>query len=144
MTKTNIPAVDVQDHDGSTKGLYLGGTLVTALPGEIDKCDMGYQLVIANGAITIKNGIVRLAKTDAGAMAITLANPVATTDDYKTLVIINFQAQANTVEATGGSYGGGGAGENVATFTNTIGNTLSLMAYQGLWYIIGKVGVAVA
>jgi hypothetical protein len=144
MTKSNYTSIDVEGHDGSAAGLYLGGTLVTATATELNShTDYETQLLVANGAITIKNGVCRIAKTVAGVVAATLADPVATTDDYKVLVIINYQAQSNTV-TSGSSFGGGGGGEDVATFTNTIGNTLSLMAYQGKWYIVGKTGVAIA
>lgn len=143
MTKSNYDSVDVQDHDGSAAGLYLGGILLTAKADELNTADREYQLLVADGAITIKNGVCKIAKTVAGVVGATLAKPAATTDDYKVLVIINFQAQANTVTETDG-FGGGGGGEDIATFTNTFGNTLSLMAYQGEWYIIGKNGVAIA
>lgn len=95
-----------------------------------------YQLLVADGAITIKEGICRIAKTAAGVVAATLADPTATTDDYKRLTIISFQAQANTVTSAS-SFGGGGAGEDVATFSGAIGDSLSLVAYQGVWYVTG-------
>jgi hypothetical protein len=137
MTKTNLTSVD-------TTTLYLGGVEVTATASELNKtADQEYQLLVGNGAMTVKNGICHIAKTVPGAVAATLANPVDVTDDYKRLTIINFQAQVNTVTLTGG-FGNGGTGEDVATFTNTIGNTLSLMAYNAKWYIIGKTGVAIA
>ena len=136
MTKTNLTSVD-------TDTLYLAGTALTSTAGEYNLFDQEYQLLVANGAITAKNGICRIAKTVAGPVAATLADPTVTTDDYKRLTIINFQAQTNTVTSAS-SFGGAGGGEDVATFTNTIGNTLSLMAYQGVWYITGQLGVTVA
>lgn len=94
------------------------------------------QLLVADGAITVKNGICLIAKTIAGAVAATLADPTATTDDYKRLVIVSNQAQANTVTSAS-SFGGGGAGEDVCTFSGAIGDSLELMAYQGKWYVTG-------
>jgi hypothetical protein len=94
------------------------------------------QDLVANGAITIKSGVVRIAKTVAGVVAATLANPTADTDDFKRLVIISNQTQANTVTVTGG-FGNGGAGEDVATASGVVGDTLALIAYQGYWYIEG-------
>jgi hypothetical protein len=70
-------------------------------------------------------------------VAATLANPTAGADDFKRLTIVNAQAQANTVTLTGG-FGGGGAGEDVCTFSGVIGDCLSLMAYGGKWYITGS------
>ena len=59
-------------------------------------------------------------------------------DDFKRLTIISGQAQANTVTSAS-SFGGGGAGEDVATFSGQIGDTLNLLAYGGKWYITGAV-----
>lgn len=114
MTKTKFTDLEV------TEGLFYFET----------------QDIVANGAITIKNGVVRIAKTVAGVVAVTLANPTVTTDDYKRLVIISNQAQANTVTVTGG-FGNGGSGEDVATASGVVGDTLELMAYQGYWYVCG-------
>ena len=94
------------------------------------------QLLVADGAITVKQGICLIAKAVAGVVAATLADPVATTDDYKRLTIISNQAQANTVTSAS-SFGGGGGGEDVCTFSGVIGDCLNLIAYQGKWYVTG-------
>lgn len=95
-----------------------------------------YQLLVADGAITVKNGICKIAKTVAGVVASTLANPTDVTDDFKVLTIISDQAQLNTVTCTGG-FGGGGTGEDVITFSGAIGDTVELKAHGGFWYIVG-------
>jgi len=99
------------------------------------------QDIVANGAITIKSGVVRIAKTVAGVVAVTLANPTTGAqedggDDFKRLTIISNQTQANTVTVTGG-FGNGGGGEDVATASGVVGDTLELMAYGGYWYVCG-------
>lgn len=129
-SQTDIPALDAET-------LYVNGTQVTATAAELNLNDKEYQLLVADGAITVKNGICAIAKTVAGVVAATLADPTATTDDFKRLVIISAQAQANTVTSAS-SFGGGGAGEDVCTFSGAIGDTLSLIAYGGKWYIIGS------
>lgn len=138
MAETNVDELDIEDHDGATKGLKLGGTLVTATPAEInqqlDKDTL--QNLVADGAITIKNGVVKIAKTVAGVVAATLANPTAGTDDFKKLLIISNQAQANTVTVTGG-LGNGGSGEDVITFSGAVGDCVELTAYGGYWYVTG-------
>jgi len=101
------------------------------------------QLLVADGAITVKQGVCTIAKTVAGVVAATLADPTDVTDDYKRLVIINGQAQANTVTSAS-SFGGGGASKDVATFGAAIGNTLELMAFGGKWYVLGNYGVTLA
>ena len=137
MSTTNYSSLDVEGHDGSAAGLYLGGTLVTATAAEINKMldrDTA-QTLAAAGAITVKNGVVLL--TNAAAPADhTLANPVAGTDDYKTLLVVCAGAQAHTVTSDD-SFGGGGGGENKGTFTQ-VGDTLWLMAYNGKWYVTGS------
>lgn len=99
------------------------------------------QALTDAGAITIKNGVVTLNK--AGVIAATLADPIATTDDFKRLSIVALTAQANTVTSAS-SFGGGGAGKDVATFGGAIGDGLHLMAYQGKWYVTGVYGVTLA
>lgn len=114
----------------------IAGTAVTATAAELNTNDFAVQNLVADGAITVKNGICLIAKTVAGVVAATLADPTATTDDYKRLVIVSNQAQANTVTSAS-SFGGGGAGEDVCTFSGAVGDTLELMAYGGKWYIVG-------
>lgn len=100
---------------------------------------------VSAGAIAEKHGCVTLAKTSAGTMAMTVVNPVATTDDYKILHILNAQAQANTVAVTASTFGNStGTDYDVATFGAAVGNTLTLMAYQGYWYVIGAFACTLA
>lgn len=138
MAVTNVDELDIEDHDGSTKGLKLAGTLVTPSAAEInqqlDKDTL--QTLVADGAITVKNGVVKIAKTVAGVVAGTLANPTTGTDDFKKLLIISNQAQLNTVTVTGG-LGNGGAGEDVITFSGVVGDCVELTAYGGYWYVTG-------
>ena len=140
MTKTNFTELDVEGHDGSAAGLKLADTLVTALAGELNLNDQALQAMTTNGAISIKNGVVTLATGTIGA---TLADPTATTDDYKRLAIMSLVAAQHTVTSAS-SFGSGGSGEDVATFSGIVGDTLSLMAYQGHWYVTGAHQVTVA
>lgn len=115
---------------------YIDGTALTATAAELNLNDHTVQLLVADGPITVKNGICLIAKTVAGVVAATLANPTAVTDDFKRLTIISNQAQANTVTVTGG-FGGGGDGEDVCTFSGAVGDSLELLAYGGKWYVVG-------
>ncbi|HQY93148.1 hypothetical protein [Caldilinea sp.] len=119
-----------------TGGLEIGGVAVTSSAAELNLADNAYQLLVADGAIAVKNGVCVIAKTVAGVVAATLADPTDVTDNFKRLTIISGQAQANTVTSAS-SFGGGGAGEDVATFSGQIGDTLNLLAYGGKWYITG-------
>jgi hypothetical protein len=95
------------------------------------------QAMTGDGAIAIKSGIVTLSK--GSAIAATLANPTATTDDFKELTIISLTAQAHTVAVTGG-FGNGGAGKVKSTFGGVIGNNIKVIAFGGYWYVIGGQG----
>lgn len=133
----------------------MGGTQVTATAAELNimdgvtatadeinvAADKSAQAMTADGAITIKNGVVTLNK--AGVLAATLANPTAGTDDFKRLSIVSLSAQAHTVTVTGG-FGNGGSGEDVATFSGVIGDGMEVMAYNGYWYLMGTHQVTVA
>jgi hypothetical protein len=116
---------------------------VTSEPNEINLLDFVQQTLVADGPITVKNGICKIAKTVEGVVAATLADPTNITDDLKHLVIVSGQAQANTVTSAS-SFGGGGGGEDVITFSGAIGDTVELIAWGGKWYILGGHQFAVA
>ena len=145
MGLTHVDELDIEDHDGSTIGLKLGGTLVKATADELNKAadKETLQNLVADGAITVKNGVCKIAKTVAGVVAATLANPTDVTDDFKELLIISNQAQANTVTVTGG-FGNGGSTKDVLTFAGAVGNCVQLKAYGGFWYVVGGDGYTIA
>lgn len=128
---TNLTDLDVTS-------LSINDTALTATAAELNTSfDYETQAMTANGAITIKNGIVTLDK--AGVLAATLAQPTATTDDFKRLRIVALSAELHTVTIPATGWGGNTA-LTVATFGNIggdIGNSLDLLAYQGIWYVVG-------
>jgi hypothetical protein len=87
------------------------------------------QAMTGNGAINIKEGVVTLTKS--GILAATLAAPVAGVDDGKRLTIISkgTAGSAHTVTSVAGAL--------VATFSGVIGDTLDLVAHNGVWQIAG-------
>lgn len=104
------------------------------------------QILTDDGAITIKDGICALNK--AGAINATLAAPTPGDDDFKRLTILSLTAQAHTVTVAEG-FGNPLPscvieGEDVATFSGVIGDTLDLMAFNGAWYVQGKHQVTLA
>lgn len=120
-----------------TGGWKISGTTVTATAAEINRLHTEtLQTLVADGAITVKNGVCIISKTVPGVVAATLADPTTGTDDFKRLTIINGTAHASTVTSAT-SFGGGGAGEDVATFSGVVGDVLNLMAYAGKWYVVG-------
>lgn len=97
----------------------------------------------ATGNITLKSGVVTLTNASAPVVA-TLALPVATTDDFKELIILSTTAQAHTVACASGTFGSSGAGYTTVTFTAIEGANLHLFAYQGRWYILHLNAAAIA
>jgi hypothetical protein len=94
-----------------------------------------------DGAISITSGVVLLVAETA--LAVTLPNPTAGTDDYKRLSIFDTAGEANTVTPAT-PFGNGGVNEAVATFSGEVGDGISLIAFGGFWYIVGKHQVTVA
>lgn len=105
--------------------------------------DLDVTLAAADGAIAVKEGTVVITK--ATAAALTIANPVATTDDGKILRILSITAAAHTISnAAGAGFNAGGAASDIATLTAAKGNNLVLQAYQGVWYVLSQVGATLA
>ena len=130
--KRQLSAVDLRGT------VSIGGVALTAGAADLNRTDVeAAQTLTADGAITVKNGVCIISKTVPGVIAATLADPVATTDDFKRLTIINGTAHASTVTSAS-AFGNGGAGEDICTFSATVGDTLNLMAYGGKWYVMGS------
>lgn len=120
---------------GTLSGVTLTGT--TTVTGDVLPQS---QVVSADGAITIKDGVVVITKGSAA--AVTLADPTATTDDGKILTVISATAYAHTLSnAAGSGFNGGGSGSDVGTFGGAKGDGIVLMAYQGDWYVVSKTNV---
>lgn len=98
----------------------------------------GLTLYAANGAISVASQTALLTK--AGVDAMTLAAPTATTQDGIVITVTSTTANAHTVTATG-LFKTGAAAVNLATFAANAGAGFTVMAYQGLWYVIASVGI---
>jgi hypothetical protein len=100
----------------------------------------GSAVASADGAIGLKSGTVFVTK--AGVCAMTLADPVATLDDGKTLSVVSVTANAHTLSnAAGSGFNGGGAASDVGTFGGAKGDNIRVVAYQGVWYVERTVNV---
>ena len=91
------------------------------------------QVCSADGAITIRDGIVRITKGSAAAL--TLAAPVANKDDGVRLVIHSTTAYAHTVTVSGG-IAGAGTSADVGTFGGAANDGVELYAYGGYWHVV--------
>lgn len=96
-----------------------------------------FAAVAADGAITIPAYNKTHFITKAGVAAMTIVDPTATTHDGVTLTFIATTANAHTLSNAAGSgfFSSGGASKDVATFGGAIGDGLTIIAYQGKWYI---------
>jgi hypothetical protein len=101
-----------------------------------------YGLVAADGAVTQKSGIVLITKGSAAVL--TIAAPTAGDDDGKELTIVSTTAFAHTLTNASPGFNNNGAASDVGTFGAAKGNGVSLVAYNGAWYVIGNIGVTLA
>lgn len=83
-----------------------------------------------SGAISIKSGTEII--TLAGTAALTLAAPVAGQDDGKELRVISTTANAHTITTPSNKINGA---YHIFTFSGYIGNSVSLIAYNGIWWV---------
>lgn len=130
----NIIAV-VNNLTGFGTPQALSGTNLT-LSGGIQETT---QVLTTDGAVG-PSAAATYVITKAGVLAMTLAAPVATTDDGKVIVITSNTANAHTLTATG-LFQCGTAAVNLATFAAQKGAGLTLMAYQGKWCVLASVGI---
>ena len=88
------------------------------------------QVASANGAINLLDG-GQVVITKGSACALTLAVPVRNGVE---LTIISSTAYAHTVTVSGG-IAGAGASADVGTFGGAVGDGVTLMSYNSLWYV---------
>ncbi len=125
QTINNNAVIPATSPDAST----ILGAALNAKATEIDS---------ASGAIAIKNGKVLL--TGAAACVMTLAAPVAGTDDFKELDIQCTTAHAHSVTCSSNVMGGSHA---TATFA-AVGDNIQLKAYNGIWLIKSEIGATLS
>ena len=97
----------------------------------------------ADGAISEKSGVVLIG--GGGAKSMTLAAPIEGEDDGKMLIISAITAQAHTVTQATPEFNGIDDGNNdVATFGGAIGDSMVIVAYGGVWYVVNLRNVTIA
>lgn len=74
----------------------------------------------------------------AGIDAATLATPTVTTDDGKTLTVVDTTGHAHTITTAAGKIA---PAHSIVTFNGTVGSFVILRAFQGLWYPLASSGV---
>jgi hypothetical protein len=115
--------------DGTTPPTFSSfGTIATGVVEPL-------QVASASGAIMIASGTVLI--TDTGVCALTLAQPVAGSpasggQDGSTLLISSTTAEAHTVTC---ASNGISPSHHLLTFTANVTSYVTLIAYNGLWYL---------
>jgi hypothetical protein len=88
-------------------------------------------VVSADGAISVPNGNTVYMVTKAGVAAMTLVDPTAGTHDGLILTFVSTGAHAHTIDLVTGINGGAA---DVGTFGGAAGDSVSIVAYAGVWY----------
>jgi hypothetical protein len=93
-----------------------------------------------DGAIAASPATIFITKGSALGSS-TVANPTATDHDGYRIKIVSTTAYAHVVSFNSGKINGGSL--TTATFGAAIGNTLCVVAYQGVWYAVENIGVTI-
>lgn len=117
------------------QGAFTAQTINQLLAGE-------FGLLAVSGAID-PHTPARYIINKAGVAAMTLAAPVAGSEDGLQMLVISSTANAHTITATG-LFADGAGHVNLATFAAQIGASILLMAYQGKWYVLNVQGVTMS
>lgn len=91
------------------------------------------------GAIGQTSG--RAFLTGAAATAYTMNPPVAGADDFKEIAIADTTGKAHTITFPANALNGT---LHIATFNGTIGSTLVMRAFGGVWYVNGNTSVTLS
>jgi hypothetical protein len=123
---------------GNVTGNVTGnatGNLTGNVTGKL--ADSGFLAVTADGAIAVPSQDMVYFITKGTAAALTIVDPTATTHDNRKLTFVSTTAAAHTLDNSAGAgfWSSGGASKDIATFGAAIANGLTIIAYQGKWYI---------
>lgn len=122
------------DLDFSTSAIQAAlNSIIAAMPS------LQASKVQAAGAIPA-HATANYKVTAGSAQAMTLAAPVAVTEDGNRITVRSTSAFAHTITATG-LLQTGSANVNVATFAAFAGAGLTLEAFNGKWIVVDQVGI---
>jgi hypothetical protein len=144
MSKTTTlglvkPTHGINEVEGETGGVPNEAVNLDVIDAAITALQAGSletvpAIIAVSGAITQKQGAIRLGSS--GALAMTLADPVSggpgTGDDGKRLSIFAATAHAHVVTVTGGLAGGT---NNTVTLGGAVGDMFEVEALAGKWFI---------
>jgi hypothetical protein len=103
MSVTNLSQLDVESHDGSTAGLKLAGTLITATAAELNAADLSAGAAIAANGDTLAvtadlhaGKVIQFGKA-AGTVA-TLPAATGTGHTYRFVIGVTATSNANVIK----------------------------------------------
>lgn len=104
------------------------------------------QVVSSAGAISIPYyaKVASVIITGGSATAATLAAPTAGVHDGLLMTITAGTAQAHTVTQTTPGFNSGSTSSDVGTYGGAIGDSMIIVAYNGVWHILNVTNVTVA
>jgi hypothetical protein len=112
------------------------GTVGATIDPNTGQMATSVNALSASGAVPVVGGKYAITKSSAIA-ALTLAAPNSGTMDGVKLEFVSSTAYAHTITAMSLlNNGGSGVPYTTATFAAHAGASITLMAYQGLWYVL--------
>lgn len=126
---------------GGTSAMLAAATVPAGVQIQDNRGQSAYVLKLsgATDAIPVNAGTVVV--TSAGVDAMTLATPVAGTNDGLELTVISAGAHAHTITTAANKINGA---DDTATFAAAAGNSITLVAYGGIWYAKNLTGVTLS
>jgi hypothetical protein len=115
-------------------------TDTNVLPKAVGLVAPAENVVAATGAIFAKTGAAFITY-NGGAGGYTLALPTPGLDDNKQLEIISTTAQAHVVTTPANGFNGS---LHIATWGAAIGNSLTIRAFNGSWYVANTIGITIS
>ena len=106
-----------------------------------------FNVISASGAIDPHTPARYVITKSTAAALLTLAAPTAGADDGVELEFISTSAEAHTITTpAAGDIRDGNTSDHdtVATFAAHIGANCTLVAYNGVWYVIAETGVSLS
>lgn len=145
-TTANLGLVNIgANHPENESAASSLSSIINGLLTAVDTAIGNVEVKAADGAIASTQGAVAITKGTAAAL--TMAAPAAglpgaAGNDGQIVRIVSTTAAAHVVTFPSGKINGGT--HVTATFGAAIGNSLTLIAYQGVWYTLGNIGVTIA
>jgi len=126
---------------GGTQAMVLAVTLPSTVQVQDNRGPSGFVQVAAGSADAINITARKVVVTATGVDAMTLATPVAGTDDGLELTVVSAGAHAHTITTAANKINGA---DDTATFGAAAGNSITLVAYGGVWYASNLTGVTLS